>query len=68
MSFIDQLLNPTVKYTVGSKTPATTSGGIPVNVILSVDPDFKRTIYKTAGITAIGLALLGAGIALSKKR
>lgn len=63
MSVISKVLN--TAYTVGSQSSTT----LPVNVTLKVDPDFKKTIYKTVTIFTVGIALgITAGIYISKKR
>jgi hypothetical protein len=64
MNLLQTLLTPTVPYTVGSK-----SSGIPVNVNLQIDPNFKRVVYNTAGIISLGiLAGILAGVIYNKKK
>jgi hypothetical protein len=64
MNLLNTLLNPTVPYTVGSK-----SSGFPVNVNLMIDKDFKNTVYKTAGIISLGIAIgVFAGVVYNKKK
>jgi hypothetical protein len=59
MSVLTNILgNTNIPYTIGSKTNA-----LPVNVTLSLDKDFKNTVYKTAGIIAFGIVL---GVAIYK--
>jgi hypothetical protein len=66
MNLLNTILNPTIPYTVGSKS---SSGGIPVNVNLNLDKDFKNTIYKTAGIISLGIAFgIFAGVVYSKTK
>lgn len=53
-------------YVVGSKSE---SSGLPVNVKLSVDPDFKKALIKMAAIFTIGIGTgVAVGIAVAKKR
>jgi hypothetical protein len=44
---------PEQTYTVGGKS----SPGLPVDVRLKLDPQMEKTILKTAGIVAGGLAI-----------
>lgn len=53
-------------YIVGQKS--TTSSGFPVNVNVKFDPDAKRTFIKIAAIVGLGMASIGVGIAMSKRR
>ncbi len=52
-------------YVVGGKGSA---APIPFDVMISFDPQAKKTILKVAGITALGLAALGIGIAVSNRK
>lgn len=52
-------------YTVGAKD---SGGGIPFNVKLALDTDFKKTLLKAVGIFSIGVAGgIAVGIALKAK-
>lgn len=53
-------------YKVGEKS---TSSGIPFDVKLSLDEDFKNTIIKGVSIFSLGVAAgITAGIAIKKSR
>jgi hypothetical protein len=52
-------------YKVGSKSKSS----LPVDVKLSLDQDFKKTIVKSVTIFAVGTALgIAAGIVISKSK
>lgn len=63
---VNNILNkiPGYNYKIGAKD----SGGFPVNVKVSFDPDFKKTVYTTAGIITTGLLILSAGIVIGSRR
>lgn len=53
-----------INYIVGGKSDGK---ALPVDVRLSLDPDFKKTIIKSVSIAAIGIgAGIAAGIAISE--
>jgi hypothetical protein len=63
MSVIGNILkNTTIPYTVGGKD----ASPIPLNVKLSIDPDFKKTVLIATGILGLGIGL-GIGIINAKK-
>jgi hypothetical protein len=51
-------------YVVGGKGAASP---VPFDVMVSFDPQARKTIIKATAITALGLAALGAGIYFSNK-
>jgi hypothetical protein len=54
------------RYTVGAKDDGK---GLPFDVTLSLDADFKKTIIKAVTIGAVGIGLgIAAGIFISKRR
>jgi hypothetical protein len=58
------MLQKLINYVVGA--PKGENKGIPVEVKLSLDPDFKRTLVKSVIIASTGIALgIGAGIVIS---
>lgn len=65
---VSNILNkiPAYNYKVGAKDSS--SSGFPVNVKVSFDPDFKKTVYTTAGIIALGLIGLGVGSAIGRRK
>lgn len=71
MSKLDltKLLNKGIpyKYVAGAKSEPS-SGGFPVDVTISFDPELKSTLFKTAAIGATGIAIGMAVQALIKYR
>lgn len=63
---VQQILNAAIQkripttYTVGGKQ----SSGIPMDIRLSLDPDFKKTVLIGTSMLSLGIAV---GLALSKK-
>lgn len=63
----DVLLKKAIPYTykIGSKTG---ESGIPMNVKVSIDTDFKKTVIKGISILSGGIALgIIAGFLITKK-
>jgi len=57
--FFSKILKP-FEYVVGSKD---SGSGVPLNVKLSLDPGFKKTVLTTAGIISTGIVV---AVAVSK--
>ncbi len=59
-------LVPQQKYVVGEKSK---SSGIPLNVQVSIDKDFKNTLIKGIAILSLGVAAgTAAGIIISSNK
>jgi len=59
------ILDTAYKYVIGAKD----SKPLPVNVQLSIDKDFKNTLFKVVGILSIGvMGGIATGIVISKTK
>lgn len=60
-------LIPAQTVMVGGKP--TKSSGVPVDVKLAIDPEFKKTLITVVGILSVGIgAGIATGIVISKAR